>query len=34
MEQVDELFMGMSIEYQRAAVGVKRRFQHAGFRAG
>ena len=34
MKQIDELFMGVPIEDQRAAIGVKRHFQHAGFRTG
>ena len=34
MKQVDELFVGMSIEDQCAPVSVKRHFQHAGLRTG
>ncbi len=29
MKQVDELFVGMPVEDQRAAICVKRHFQHA-----
>ena len=29
MKQVDELFVGISVEGQRAVIGVKRHFQHA-----
>ena len=31
VKQVHELFVGISVEGQRAAIGVKRHFQHAGF---
>ena len=34
MKQVDKLFVGMSIEDERAAIGVKRHFQHAAFSNG
>jgi hypothetical protein len=33
-EQINELFVGMSVEHQRATVGVKCYFQHTCFRAG
>jgi hypothetical protein len=32
MKQIDELFMGMSVEDKRAAVAMKRHFQNTGFR--
>jgi hypothetical protein len=31
VKQIDELFVGISVEGQRAAIGVKRHFQHTGF---
>jgi hypothetical protein len=34
VKQVDKLFMGMPIEHQSVAIGVKRHFQHSTFRAG
>jgi hypothetical protein len=34
MEQVDELFMGVPVEQQLAAIGVQHDFQHAFGRAG
>ena len=34
MKQLDELLVGISVEDQRPAVGVKRYFQYARFRTG
>ena len=34
VKQVDELLVSMAVENERAAIGVKRHFEYAGFRAG